>query len=138
MQALANEPITIYGDGSQTRSFCYVSDLIEAFLRLMDTSGDFSGPVNLGNPNEFTIKQLAEQVIELTDSKSVIDYRPLPSDDPTQRQPDISVARAHLNWAPLVTLDEGLAKTVDYFAREEFSEASADADVVRLRLHGCA
>jgi UDP-glucuronate decarboxylase len=115
MQALKNEPITIYGDGSQTRSFCYVDDLVEGFLRLMKMPADFPGPVNLGNPNEFTIRQLANKVIELTGSRSTIVSRPLPSDDPTQRQPNISLARERLGWAPQVQLDEGLAKTIAYF-----------------------
>jgi UDP-glucuronate decarboxylase len=115
VQALKNEPITIYGDGSQTRSFCYVDDLVDGFLRLMKMPVDFPGPVNLGNPNEFTIRQLATKVIELTGSRSVIVARPLPSDDPTQRQPNIALARDRLGWAPQVQLDEGLAKTIAYF-----------------------
>jgi UDP-glucuronate decarboxylase len=115
VQALKNEPITIYGDGSQTRSFCYVDDLVEGFLRLMKMPADFPGPVNLGNPNEFTIRQLATKVIELTGSRSTIIAKPLPSDDPTQRQPNISLARERLGWAPQVQLDEGLAKTIAYF-----------------------
>jgi len=115
VQALKNEPITIYGDGSQTRSFCYVDDLIDGFLRLMRMPADFPGPVNLGNPNEFTIRQLATKVIELTGSRSTIVARPLPSDDPTQRQPNISLARERLGWAPQVQLEQGLAKTIAYF-----------------------
>ncbi|MHB1351632.1 MAG: UDP-glucuronic acid decarboxylase family protein [Desulfobulbaceae bacterium] len=115
MQALQDQPITIYGDGSQSRSFCYVDDLIEAFVRLMATPDDFTGPVNTGNPNEFTIKELAEKVIELTNSKSELVYKPLPSDDPTQRQPDITLARQKLNWEPKVQLEEGLQKTIPYF-----------------------
>jgi UDP-glucuronate decarboxylase len=115
VQALKNEPITIYGDGSQTRSFCYVDDLIDGFLRLMKMPADFPGPVNLGNPNEFTIRQLATKVIELTGSRSTIVARPLPSDDPTQRQPNISLARERLGWAPQVQLEQGLAKTIAYF-----------------------
>jgi UDP-glucuronate decarboxylase len=115
VQALKNEPITIYGDGSQTRSFCYVDDLIDGFLRLMRMPADFPGPVNLGNPNEFTIRQLATKVIELTGSRSTIVARPLPSDDPTQRQPNISLAREKLGWAPQVQLEQGLAKTIAYF-----------------------
>ncbi len=115
MQALRNEPITIYGDGSQSRSFCYVDDLIEAFVRLMDTPDDFTGPVNTGNPNEFTIKELAEKVIELTGSSSELIYKPLPSDDPTQRQPDITLAKEKLGWEPKVQLEEGLKKTIPYF-----------------------
>jgi len=115
LQALAGEPITIYGDGSQTRSFCYYEDLIEGFMRLMDTDSTVTGPINLGNPNEFTIKELAELVVEMTGSKSVIEYRPLPSDDPMQRKPNISLAQQHLKWEPQVQLREGLVKTIDYF-----------------------
>ncbi len=115
MQALQNQPITIYGDGNQTRSFCYVDDLIEAFVRLMGTPDDFTGPVNTGNPNEFTILELAEKVIELTGSSSQIEHKPLPHDDPKQRQPDITLAREKLGWEPLTTLDEGLPKTIEYF-----------------------
>lgn len=115
VQALQNQPITIYGDGSQTRSFCYVDDLIEAFVRLMNSPDDFTGPVNTGNPNEFTIKELAEKVIELTGSKSELIYEPLPSDDPTQRQPNISVAKEKMVWEPKIHLEEGLKKTIPYF-----------------------
>jgi len=115
LQALHGEDITIYGDGSQTRSFCFVDDLIDGFLAMMNGPDDFVGPVNLGNPNEFTIKQLAEQVIELTGSKSQLRHLPLPADDPTQRQPDISLAKQRLDWSPQVPLREGLAKTIDYF-----------------------
>ncbi|VXC85102.1 UDP-glucuronic acid decarboxylase family protein [Sphingomonas sp. 8AM] len=115
MQALKDEPITLYGDGSQTRSFCYRDDLVEGFLRLMDTAPDFAGPVNIGNPNEFTIRELAELVIELTGSRSTLDYRPLPQDDPMQRQPNITVARDTLGWEPKVQLREGLERTIDYF-----------------------
>ena len=115
MQALKDEPITLYGDGSQTRSFCYRDDLVEGFLRLMDTAPDVTGPVNIGNPNEFTIRELAELVIELTGSRSTLDYRPLPQDDPMQRQPNITVARDKLGWEPKVQLREGLERTIDYF-----------------------
>jgi len=115
VQALKGEPITIYGEGQQTRSFCYVDDLIEGFLRLMDTEAGFPGPVNLGNPCEFTIRQLAEQVIELTGSASTLTYLPLPADDPTQRKPNIDLARERLDWTPSVELKEGLQKTVTYF-----------------------
>jgi len=115
MQALQDKPITIYGDGSQTRSFCYVDDLIEAFVRLMATPDDFTGPVNTGNPGEFTIKELAEKVIELTGSRSRLEYLSLPSDDPLQRQPDISLAKEALGWEPGVKLEEGLKKTIPYF-----------------------
>jgi UDP-glucuronate decarboxylase len=116
VQALTGEPITIYGDGRQTRSFCYVDDLIEGIVRLMKTPNEFSGPVNLGNPAEMTIRELAEKVIELTGSPSKIDSRPLPQDDPIQRQPDIALAREALGgWAPRVGLDIGLRKTIGYF-----------------------
>lgn len=115
VQALRNDPVTIYGNGEQTRSFCYVDDLVEAFLRIMDTEDDFTGPVNIGNPNEFTIRELADAVIELTGSKSEIISRPLPADDPVQRQPDISIAREKLDWEPTIQLEEGLQKTIAYF-----------------------
>jgi UDP-glucuronate decarboxylase len=116
VQALRNEPITIFGDGSQTRSFCYVDDLIEAFIRFMDqTPDDFTGPVNLGNPNEFTILQLAERVIELTGSRSKLVRMPLPSDDPKQRRPDNSLAKEKLGWEATTQLEEGLRKTIAYF-----------------------
>lgn len=118
IQALRGEPITIYGDGSQTRSFCYYEDLIEGFLRLMDTEEGVTGPVNIGNPNEFSIKQLAELVVELAKSSSTIEYRPLPADDPTQRQPDITLAKTLLDWEPSVQLREGLEQTIDYFATQ--------------------
>ncbi|CAG1010680.1 UDP-glucuronate decarboxylase [Burkholderiales bacterium] len=117
VQALRDEPITIYGDGSQTRSFCYVDDLIDGFLRFMDTPDDFCGPVNLGNPGEFTIRELAEKVVEITGSRSKIVYHPLPSDDPVRRCPDISLARSRLGWEPRVPLADGLVKTVEYFAK---------------------
>ena len=115
VQALKNEPITIYGDGSQTRSFCYADDLIEAFVRLMKTGDDFTGPVNLGNPNEFSIKELAEKVIDLTGSTSQLIFKPLPEDDPLQRRPDISLAKEKLGWEPKVELEEGLKNTIGYF-----------------------
>jgi len=115
VQALRGEDITVYGDGSQTRSFCYVDDLLEAMVRMMNTDG-FTGPVNIGNPGEFTIRQLAEMTIELTGSRSKIVSRPLPSDDPKQRQPDISLAREKLGgWQPAVALEQGLCKTIEYF-----------------------
>lgn len=118
VQALKNEDITIYGDGSQTRSFQYVDDLVEGMMRMMDTSDDFTGPVNIGNPGEFTIKELAEKVIALTGSRSKLVYRPLPSDDPTQRKPDITLACERLQWKPVVQLEEGLKKTIAYFEEE--------------------
>jgi len=115
IQALKGEPITIYGDGQQTRSFCYVDDLIEGFLRFMDTPAGITGPINLGNPGEFTMLELAEKVIRLTRSDSTIEHKPLPQDDPKQRQPDIAKARALMDWEPVVSLDEGLARTIAYF-----------------------
>jgi UDP-glucuronate decarboxylase len=115
VQALQGRPITIYGDGSQSRSFCYVDDLIEAFVRLMDTEDGFAGPVNTGNPSEFTILQLAENVIEMTGAKSEIIFESLPQDDPQQRQPDISLAKEKLGWEPKVSLREGLVPTIAYF-----------------------
>ncbi|MFT5329576.1 MAG: UDP-glucuronate decarboxylase [Parasphingorhabdus sp.] len=115
IQALQGEPITIYGDGQQSRSFCYVDDLVEGFLRLMDTGSDFPGPINLGNPNEFTMLELSELVLEITGSKSKLVKMPLPQDDPRQRQPDISLARAKLDWEPKMQLREGLTKTIEYF-----------------------
>ncbi len=115
VQALQNKPITIYGDGSQSRSFCYVDDLIEVFVRFMNSEDSFSGPMNTGNPGEFTIRELAENVIELTGSKSELIEKPLPQDDPRQRQPDITQAREKLGWEPQVKLREGLVKTIDYF-----------------------
>ena len=115
VQALRGEPITIYGDGSQTRSFCYVDDLIEGMVRLMATPPEFTGPVNVGNPNEFTMLELAQQVLRLTQSKSELRFEPLPSDDPRQRQPEISLARSSLGWEPAVQLESGLRKTIEYF-----------------------
>jgi UDP-glucuronate decarboxylase len=117
VQALSGDPITIYGDGSQTRSFCYVDDLIEAFTRLMATDDGFTGPINLGNPNEFSMLELAEEVRRITGSKSNIVFKPLPSDDPAQRQPDIRLAKQLLDWTPTVSLHDGLERTVDYFRR---------------------
>jgi UDP-glucuronate decarboxylase len=115
VQALQGKDITIYGDGSQTRSFQYVDDLVEGMIRLMGTPDKFTGPVNVGNPNEFTIKELAELVIELVDTKSKIIYHDLPSDDPMQRQPDITIAKRELDWEPKIQLREGLQKTIQYF-----------------------
>ena len=117
VQALAGKSITIYGDGSQTRSFCYVDDLVEGFIRLMATDDDVTGPVNLGNPGEFTIKELAEKVIEMTGSKSKLIFEDLPTDDPKQRQPDVTLARNTIGWEPTVPLDEGLKKTIAYFEK---------------------
>ena len=117
VQALRGEPITIYGNGQQTRSFCYVDDLVEGFIKMMDTGPSVTGPVNLGNPGEFTIRELAEKIIALTGSESDLVEQPLPSDDPKQRQPDISKARTSLDWEPTVALDEGLQRTVGYFKK---------------------
>ncbi len=115
VQALQNQDITIYGQGNQTRSFQYVDDLVEGMIRLMNSRDGFTGPVNIGNPNEFTILELAQKVIELTGSKSKIIYQPLPSDDPMQRQPDISLAEKELKWKPTIELEEGLTKTIEFF-----------------------
>ncbi len=117
VQALKSEDITIYGKGTQTRSFCYVDDLIEGMVRMMDAE-NFTGPVNLGNPEEYTILELAQKIITLTGSKSKISYRPLPSDDPTQRQPDITLAGQRLGWKPAVSVTDGLTRTVEYFKKE--------------------
>tara|TARA_R110002072_G_scaffold297029_1_gene469467 strand:+ start:1544 stop:2485 length:942 start_codon:yes stop_codon:yes gene_type:complete len=117
MQALRNEPITLFGDGSQTRSFCYVDDLIEGILMLMDTGDEVTGPINLGNPYEFTIRELAEKVIELTQSSSRLVLHPLPSDDPLQRQPNIGEAKSKLHWEPTIQLEEGLGKAIQYFEK---------------------
>lgn len=115
VQALRNEPITLYGDGTQTRSFCYVDDLIESFLRLMNTSDDVTGPINLGNPGEFTMIELAQKICDLTGSRSELIHKPLPMDDPKQRQPDIKLAKQVLGWEPKITLEEGLKSTIAYF-----------------------
>jgi UDP-glucuronate decarboxylase len=117
VQALTNKDLTIYGDGCQTRSFCYVSDLVDAIVRLMETPEDFTGPVNLGNPAEIMVTELAEKIIDLTGSSSRITYHELPNDDPTRRRPDISLAREKLQWEPTVSLAEGLSKTIPYFER---------------------
>jgi UDP-glucuronate decarboxylase len=116
VQALRNQPITVFGDGSQTRSFCYVDDLIDGVWRLMNSPDEITGPVNLGNPREFTIRELAETIIRLTGSSSSLVFKPLPQDDPRQRQPDISLARKQLAWEPRVPLEQGLTKTIEYFS----------------------
>ena len=126
MQALRGDPITIYGDGSQTRSFCFMDDLLEAMVRYMDLDSDVPGPVNIGNPGEFTMLELAELVIRLTGSSSRIEHRPLPADDPKQRRPDITKAKSLLNWEPAVPLEEGLTKTIAYF-RDLVENGGAEA-----------
>jgi len=124
VQALKGEPITLYGDGLQTRSFCYVDDLIDGMMRLMDSEREITGPINVGNPVEFTMRELAELVVAITGSKSPIVFRPLPQDDPKQRRPDISQAQARLGWAPKVALADGLKETIDYFRRTlDFADA---------------
>tara|TARA_B110000008_G_scaffold34109_1_gene30261 strand:- start:5308 stop:6279 length:972 start_codon:yes stop_codon:yes gene_type:complete len=115
MQALENKNITIFGDGTQTRSFCYVDDLIKGLISMMETNKSITGPINLGNPNEFSMNQLAREVIKITNSKSKIEYKELPQDDPRKRQPDITLAKSKLNWEPRIELEEGLKKTIDYF-----------------------
>ncbi len=115
IQALQNHDITIFGDGTQTRSFQYCDDLVEGMIKMMATESDFTGPINIGNPNEFTMLELAEKVIKLTGTKSKIVYQPLPADDPMQRQPDLSLAKQKLNWEPKIQLEEGLTKTIEYF-----------------------
>lgn len=116
VQALRGEPLTVYGDGGQTRSFCYVSDMVEGLIRAMECEG-LTGPINLGNPNEFSIRELAEEILALTQSKSVIEHRPLPPDDPVRRRPDITLAEEKLGWRPIVSLREGLRATIDHFAK---------------------
>lgn len=115
VSALKNEPLTVYGDGSQTRSFCYVDDLVEGMVRLMNSAPAITGPINIGNPGEFTVKDLADQVIALVGSTAGVEYRPLPQDDPVRRQPDIRLARELLGWEPTVTLTQGLPRAVEYF-----------------------
>jgi UDP-glucuronate decarboxylase len=117
VQALNDQDITIYGDGSQTRSFCYVDDLIDGFVLMMETEKGITGPINLGNPNEFTMLELAEKVIKLTSSKSKLVFKALPVDDPKQRKPDITLASKHLNWEPKVNLEDGLKETISYFRK---------------------
>jgi UDP-glucuronate decarboxylase len=118
VQALQNQDITVYGDGSQTRAFCYVDDLVDGLVRLMATPAEITGPINLGNPGEFTIKELAQKIIDLTGSSSKIVHMPLPTDDPRQRRPDISAANELLGWKPTISLREGLLKTIKYFERQ--------------------
>jgi UDP-glucuronate decarboxylase len=121
-QAIQGHPITIFGEGEQTRSFCYRNDLVEGIFRLMNNQENFIGPVNIGNPGEFTIRELAELVIEITGSKSTIEKRPLPPDDPSRRRPDITLAKKHLNWEPQVPLREGLKKTIEWFSSVDFED----------------
>ncbi|MCE9589641.1 MAG: SDR family oxidoreductase [Planctomycetes bacterium] len=128
IQALKGEDITLYGDGSQTRSFCYVDDLVEGIIRMMNGPDSFIGPVNIGNPGEFTIKQLAELVIKMTKSKSKLVKLPLPKDDPTQRQPDITLAKKHLKWEPTIALEQGLVKTIDYFSKLDLRQFRKPTD----------
>jgi UDP-glucuronate decarboxylase len=135
VQALRGDDITLYGDGNQTRSFCYVDDLIEGMIRAMNTPDDFTGPVNIGNPREFTIRELAEEVIRLTESRSKLVFRPLPSDDPRQRQPDISRARAVLDWTPTIDLTAGLERTIAYF-RDQMKATSVAQRSPRLASAG--
>jgi UDP-glucuronate decarboxylase len=125
VQALQDKAITIYGDGKQSRSFCYVDEMVDAFIRLMNSDDDFIGPVNLGNPGEFTIRELAEKTIAMTNSKSVLHNLPLPEDDPRQRQPDITLAKKKLGWEPVIKLDDGLARTIEYF-RSVVGESHVD------------
>jgi UDP-glucuronate decarboxylase len=115
VSALRGEPLTVFGDGSQTRSFCYVDDLVDGLVKLMSTPHEVTGPINLGNPNEFTMSELADLVTEIVGSNAGVEYRPLPSDDPTQRQPDIALARSTLGWQPTIELREGLIATVEHF-----------------------
>jgi UDP-glucuronate decarboxylase len=133
IQALKGEPITLFGDGTQTRAFCYVDDLIEGFVRLMATPDNVTGPINLGNPVEMTVAELAQRVIELTGSKSKIEYRPLPIDDPTQRCPDIAVARGTLGWEPHVALAAGLQHTIAYFDKLLRETETRAETIVRLK-----
>jgi UDP-glucuronate decarboxylase len=133
VQALRGQEITIYGKGSQTRSFCYVDDLIEAMSRMMETPSDVTGPINIGNPHEFTIRELAELVIEMTGAKSKLRFEALPSDDPRQRQPDISMAKSVLKWEPKIELREGLSKTIAYFETILRKEGSHGREVAELR-----
>ncbi len=128
MQALAGAPITIYGEGNQTRSFCFVSDMVDGLIRLMNTPDDFTGPVNIGNPVEMTIRELAEKIVAMTGSKSSLVFKPLPHDDPVQRRPDISLAKRALGWEPKIALDQGLEATVAYFARLRGEMAGQNRD----------
>lgn len=128
VQALRGEPITVYGDGSQTRSFCYVDDLVKGLMALMDSPDDITGPVNLGNPGEFTIRELADKVVHMLGGGSSVETRPLPADDPRQRKPDITLAKALLGWEPTVPLDDGLLPTIEYFRELEAAPSGATTD----------
>ena len=134
VQALRNQPLTVNGDGSQTRSFCFRDDTVEGLIRLMDTPDDVTGPINLGNPVESTMLELAERIVELTGSRSRIEYRPLPQDDPRQRCPDIALARAVLGWEPRVALDDGLRRTVAFFEDQLLRAGLIEARVPALEL----
>ena len=125
LQALNNEDITIYGDGKQTRSFQYIDDLIEGMIRMMETEDDFTGPVNLGNPNEFSIQELAKKIIAMTGSSSKIVFKSLPNDDPKQRQPDITLARKKLGWEPTIELEDGLSRMIEYFKAVSYTHLRA-------------
>ena len=137
VQALMSEPITIYGDGSQTRSFCYVDDMVNALVGLMNTSDNFTGPMNLGNPDEFTILELAKLILELTNSNSKIVFKPLPQDDPIRRQPDISLAKEKLGWTPRIKLREGLVKTIEYFDKLIMPSPQKIASFIQLDFYEC-
>ena len=129
VQALKSEPITIFGDGSQTRSFCYINDMVDALIGLMNTSNSFTGPMNLGNPDEFTILELAELVVDLTNSNSKIVFKPLPQDDPVRRRPDISLAKEKIRWSPKIKLWEGLVKTIEYFDKLLVNSSQKEASL---------
>jgi UDP-glucuronate decarboxylase len=133
VQSLRNQPITLFGEGTQTRSFCYVDDLIEGLIRLMNSPHELTGPVNLGNPDEYTIRELAEKIIELTGSSSTISYKPLPSDDPLQRKPDITLAKTALGWEPDIHITEGLRHTIAYF--DKFLSGCSDTPCPGASLH---
>jgi UDP-glucuronate decarboxylase len=132
MSALRGEPLTIYGDGAQTRSFCYVDDLVDGLLRMMDTPHEITGPVNLGNPGEFTIAELADLVVELSGCSSAVERLPLPADDPVRRRPDITLAKKTLGWEPSVQLREGLLRTIDYFRSSDSALRAPAIEMARV------
>ena len=138
MQALRGDPITLFGDGSQTRAFCFVDDLVDGFIRLMATGDEVTGPMNLGNPHEIPVRELASRIVRLTGSASPITYRPLPQDDPTQRCPDITLARRLLDWSPQVVLDEGLSRTIAYFRKLRAGQAAQPQTLPEPGLHSAA